>query len=129
MPSPQATSYLLALPIGVIDNVTVVPAPPSNGDPEKLTALTKVFVRTLSTISFKSSMALVTKVLLVHPVYAPSAILPSVGVPNGITLPFCEAPPTCAATDALVDKACAVTGSAPTYYVVAPINILAGGNF
>ena len=55
------------------------------------TLLTKVFARTLSSISLRSSIASVTDVTVDHPVYAPTLVkLPSVGTPNGIVLPTTE---------------------------------------
>ena len=72
---------------GTTVRVTTEPEPAPRGLAVKETLLTKVFARTLSSISLRSSIASVTFVVVVHPVYAPMSVkLPSVGVPKLIVL-------------------------------------------
>jgi hypothetical protein len=101
--SPQSISYLI-VPLAVTGtrvSVIVEPEPAAAGLAVNVTLLTKVLARTLSTISFKSSIASVTYVAAVHDVYAPTLLkLPSVGVPNVIVFAAAKPPALFAAKKA-----------------------------
>ena len=112
-PSPQVISYLLAFPVAVIDNVIVSPDDIVTELDVNVTLFTYVLFLMFSMVSLRSSMASVTFVDVVNPVYAPSPNVESSGVPSVICVPWLtlDRPPMESSTYFLVDASESAAGS------------------